>query len=216
MSELSNVNFQEMDIAKLREYAKHLRLAAAKTWTKEDYIKAIDAKLNGRSMPELANSLSDVKPGYAKITVHEDATPGASNIPVYVNANGYVCTIPRGVQVIVPQRVVRVLNDAKVNKRKQAIVIDNAGREVFKETTVSAPSYPFTVHEQTPGPEVLTAHERAKQRQAKLRKRYKQMFLHWPKPGDLARVIEKGLLKLDDDDQLTEFDQRELEKLQSN
>lgn len=215
MSELSNVNFQEMDIAKLREYAKHLRLAAAKTWTKEDYIKAIDAKLNGRSVPELANSLSAVPPGYAKITVHEDANPGASNIPIYVNANGYVCTIPRGVQVIVPMRVVRVLNDAVVNKRKQAIVTDNGGREVFKETTVRAPSYPFTVHEQTPGPEVLTAHEKASQRQAKLRKKYKTMFLHWPKPGDLARVIEKGILTLDEDDQLSEFDQSELNKLQA-
>lgn len=215
MSELNTPNFQDMDIAKLREYAKHLRLAAAKTWTKADFIKAIDAKLNGRNVPELANAFTSVPPGYAKITVHEDASPGASNIPVYLNANGYVCTIPRGVEVIVPMRVVRTLQDATVNKRKQSIVMDQHGREVFKETTVKSPSYPFTVHEMVPGPEVLTAHEKGKVRQARLRKQYKQLFMRWPAQGDLARAIEKGLITLSDDDTLPEAERVELDKLQN-
>lgn len=215
MSELNNINFKDMDIAKLREYAKHLRLPAVKTWTKEDYIKAIDSKLNGRAMPELANSFTSVPPGYAKITIHEDANPGAQNYPVYLNANGYVCTVPRGVEVIVPMRVVRTLNDAKVNKRKQQIVTDNSGREVFKETTVQALSYPFTVHEMTPGPEVLTAHEKGKARQAKLRTKYRDLFMHWPRGGDLARAIEKGLITMDDGDELNPHEQAQLDKLQT-
>lgn len=214
MSELNTPNFQEMDIAKLREYSKHLRIAAVKTWSKEDYIKAIDSKLNGKHVPELANSYTTVPPGYAKITILEDATPGSQNIPVYLNANGYVCTIPRGVPVIVPMRVVRTLNDATVNKRKQALVSDQHGREVFKETVVKAPSYPFQTHEMTPGPEVLTAHEKGKVRQARLRKQYKALFMRYPGPGDLARAIEKGLINIQDGDQLPEAEQKELDALQ--
>lgn len=196
-------NFSDMSIGQLRQYASHLRIALAKTATKPDIIEAIENKLNGRVVPEFAHEGSQVKPGYAKIRLLEDPMPGASNLPAYINANGYVATIPRGVDVIVPMRVVRTLNYATVNKRKQTLVVDpQTGRETFRESTVTVPSYPFQVIEMTPGPEVLTAHERSKQRSQRLRKAYRAMFKRWPGRQDLTRAIEQGLIKLEAEDVL--------------
>ena len=131
-NEISTPNFSDMDIGKLRQYASHLRVPLAKTATKNDIIEAIERKLNGRVMPEIAGANDSPPPGYAKIRVLEDPTPGAANIPVYLNANGYVATLPRGVDIIVPQRVVRTLNDAVVRRRKQSIAVDpQTGRETF-------------------------------------------------------------------------------------
>lgn len=204
-NEISTPNFNDMDIGKLRQYASHLRVPLAKTATKSDIIEAIERKLNGRIMPEIAGANDSPPPGYAKIRVLEDPTPGAANIPVYLNANGYVATLPRGVDIIVPQRVVRTLNDAVVRRRKQSIVIDpQTGRETFKETTVNTPSYPFQVIDMTPGPEVLTAHELNKKKMQGPRRRYRNLFGHYPKPGELKRAIEQGLISLNDSDVVPE------------
>lgn len=199
-------NFNEMQIGKLREYAKHMRVALAKTATKEEIIEALERKLNGRTTALLASTSDRVPVGHARITVHEDPTPGSSNIPVYINANGYAATLPRGVEIIVPMRVVRTLNDARVNKRKQIYVAGSDGREVFRESTVSVSSYPYTVHDMNPGPEPMTAHELAKQKAQRPRKIYKDLFGRWPRPGELPRAIEKGLISLNDDDDLSKED----------
>lgn len=202
MTQLQTPNFKEMTIGKLREYASHMRLAIPKTATKVEIIEAIDRKLSGRVMPEIASSDTGVPPGYAKIRLHEDPMPGAANSPVYLNANGYQCTIPRGVPVIVPMRVVRTLQDAVVNRRRQTLQPGPDGRETFKETTVRVPSYPFDVLEMTPGPEIKTALELSKEKTIGPRRRYRDMFGHWPKPVEITRAIEKGLISLNDDEAL--------------
>lgn len=203
---MSNViespDFNVMPIAKLREYAKHMRLPLAKTATKLEIIEAIDRKLNGRAAPEFATPESEVKPGYAKIKLLADSMPGASNYPVYLNANGYVCMIPRDVEVIVPQRVVRVLNDAVVKRKKQSTVSDHNGREVFATTEHTVPSYPFQILEQVPGPEALTIFEQGKLRTIGPKRRYREMFGRWPRPRELTRAIEQKLISLSDNDAL--------------
>lgn len=211
MSTVQTADLKELTIAQLREYAKHLRLPLERTATKEEILKIIEAKLNGRSVPMLASQNNVVPPGYAKIRVLEDPTPGAANIPVYVNFNGYEATLPRGVDIVVPMRVVRGLNDAAVNRKKQTIAPDANGREAFRETVVRAPSYPFQVIEVTPGPEVLTAHEQNKLKMQRPREKYRQMFGRWPRSGDLTRAIEKGLIKLDNEDSLPQAESDVLE-----
>lgn len=193
-------NFREMDIGKLRQYAAHLRLAIAKTAKKDEIIEAIDRKLKGRSVVEIADEGTSLKPGYARIIVLLDPMPGAPNSPVYLNANGYQCTIPRGVECVVPMRVVRVLNDAKVKRLTQQMVVDQHGREVFKDITTVVPSYPFQILEQRAGPEVLTTLELTKQKSAGPKRRYHQMFGRWPKPRELTRAIEQKLISLGDDE----------------
>lgn len=211
MSTVETPNLKDLSIAQLREYAKHLRLPLERTATKEDILKIIENKLNGRIVPTLASQNNAVPPGYAKIRVLEDPTPGSANIPVYINNNGYEATLPRGVDIVVPMRVVRGLNDAAVNRKKQTIAPDAQGREAFRETVVRTPSYPFQVIEVNPGPEVRTAHEQNKLKLQRPREKYRDLFGRWPRGGDLTRAIEKGLIKLGDDDSLPKAESDMLE-----
>lgn len=202
MSQIETPNFREMDIGKLRQYASHMRLPLAKTAKKDEIIEAIERKLSGRVIPEFTEEGSTLKPGYARIKLLSDPMPGASNLPVYLNCNGYQCMLPRDVVVTVPMRVVRTLNDAQVKRQKQSLVSDKDGREVFKETTVVVPSYPFQILEMKEGPEPLTALEISRQRTAGPKRRYKQIFGRWPRPRELTRAIEQKLISLNDDEQL--------------
>ncbi len=99
-------------------------------------------------------------------------------------------------------RVVRLLNDAKVNRRKQTMVPGPDGVERFRESTVEVPSYPFQVLEMNQGPEPLTVYEQSKKKSMGPRRRYRKLFHRWPKARDLTRAIEQGLIKLDDDEEL--------------
>lgn len=200
MNDIVSVDFDAMKISELREYAAHMRIPLAKTATKEEIKEAIKRKLAGRAAPVLAKQGDKVPPGHAKIIINEDPNPGSMQVPIYLNANGYVCTIPRGKEVIVPMRVVRVLQDAKVNRLVQKEVQDQYGRMVFQNTTVTVPSYPFQILEVNPGPEPLTILEKQKLRSNGPRKRYAEMFGRYPRPAELRRAIEKGLIKLHDDE----------------
>lgn len=203
MNDIARPDFDNMPIAQLREYASHMHIPLAKTAKKEEIKAAIVQKLNGRSATLIAQKGDKVPPGHAKIIINEDPTPGAKNFPVYFNINGYQCTVPRGKEIIVPMRVLRALQDAKVKRRVQVEVPDEYGRNVFRETTVTVPSYPFQTLELVPGPEPLTHLEKQKIKSNGPRKRYASMFGHWPRPAELRRAIEKGLIKLEDEETVT-------------
>lgn len=200
MNDIARPDFDNMPIGQLREYASHMHIPLAKTAKKEDIKTAILQKLNGRSATILAQKGDKVPPGHAKVIINEDATPGSKNFPVYFNINGYQCTVPRGKEIIVPMRVLRALQDAKVKRRVQVEVPDEYGRNIFRETTVTVPSYPFQLLEYTPGPEPLTHLEKQKIKSNGPRKRYAQLFGHWPRPAELRRAIEKGLIKLEEEE----------------
>lgn len=197
MSLIENVNYEELDIGKLRQYASHLRVAIPKTAKKDEIIAAIKHKLAGRVAAKIADETTTLKPGYARIKVLSDPMPGAMNYPIFVNANGYICQIPRDIEVVVPKSVVDVLNDAKVKRFKQVPFQDEHGRETFKNTVVVQPSYPFQVLEIAPGPAPMTNLERTKAKTAGPKRRYREMFGRWPRPKELARAIEQGLITLD-------------------
>ena len=200
MNDIVRPDFDNMPIAKLREYARHMNIALAKTAKAEEIKEAIIRKLAGRSSAVIAERGTKVPPGHAKIIINEDPTPGSKNYPVYFNINGYQCTIPRGKEVIVPMRVLRALQDAKVKRLTQVAIPDGYGREVYRDTTVTVPSYPYQLLEMTPGEEPLTNHEKQKQKTNGPRARYAALFGRYPRPADLRRAIEKGLIQLQEDE----------------
>ena len=199
---IARPDFANMPIGKLREYASHMQIALPKTAKKEEIQQAIERKLANRSAVVLATPDGKVPPGHAKIIINEDTMEGSKNYPIYMNVNGYQCTIPRGKEVIVPMRVVRTLNDAKVKRIKQMETQDEYGRTIFKNTTITVPSYPYQVLEMVPGPEPLTALEIQNKKKEGPRKRYRAMFGRYPRHAELNRAIEKGLITLDEDEQL--------------
>lgn len=211
-NKIDQPNFAEMDRGKLMQYASHLRIAFPNTATKSDLIEMIDNKLKGRTTAKLADNSTKVPPGHAKIRINEDPMPGASNFPIYINANGYECTIPRGKDVIVPMRVVRTLQDASVKRRKQTSSIDAQGREFTQESEIVVPSYPYQVLEMNPGPEPLTNLEKSKLKSIRPRERYRDKFGYWPQAGQLRGAIEKGLISLEENEELSASEIRLMEK----
>ena len=192
-------NFKDMDIAKLRSYATHLRLALARTDTKEDIVAKIEAKLKDKTMAKLSGEGDSIPPGHAEIMVLRDPMPGAENLPVYINANGYQATLPRGVKIIVPMRVLRILNDAVAHRRVQK---QSEPGKPINEEVVPTLSYPYQVFGSTPGPEPLTKLEEAKAKTMGPRRAYRNLFGHWPKPHELRRAITEGLVTLGKNDKL--------------
>lgn len=200
--EFERPDLHAMDIGQLRKYASHARVALSKTATKQEIIEALDRKLNGKVIPTLADGTTELKPGYARIKILPDPMPDSKNLPVYLNCNTSTFWIPRDVEVVVPLKVIRTLQDATVMRRKQSMVQDQHGREMTRETQVKSLSYPYIVLDIRPGPDVLNAFEIAKQKTAGPKRRYKEMFGRWPRPAELTRAIEQRLIKLTDDETL--------------
>lgn len=198
VQELATPDFKKMTLPKLQEYARLQRIPVDKNSTKDELIEAIQRKLAGRVMPQLADKDTDLKPGYSRIRIEEDPSPTAKQIPVYINDNGYEATIPRGVEVIVPNRVVRNLQNATAKRLRQ--VEQDSGPPITKEVRV--PSYPFTVLDRREGPEVLTKREIQAQKKFMPRLRYWQQFGKWPTPRELAYAIQKGFLNLEQGEEL--------------
>ena len=87
-----------------------------------------------------------------------------------------------------------------------------AGRRVPTTTTVTVSSYPFTVLEETPGEEPLTILEKQKLKSNGPRMRFAAMFGYWPRPADLRRAIEKGLIKVQDEETISSVSSQMIEE----
>lgn len=206
-AKIDRPNFEAMELDQLREYAALLRLSVPDNATKASLVKAINGKLESKASVRLNKDVQTLPDGYARLTIIEDPMPGASNSPVYVNANGYQCTIPRGVSVVVPKSVLEVLTNAKVKRIKNTTV---DGRD--KNVEFDAPSYPFIVHEVAPGDPPLTTLEKSKLRAHGPRRRFKQKFGYYPRHGQLNKAIEKGLITLDEGEELRDSELKAADK----
>lgn len=196
MSDTLSANLEDLEIGQLRAYAKTMRIALAKTDTKPEIIKAIQSKLAGKSLAQIADSNTQLRPGTARIRLLEDPKPGASNYPAFASVNGYSVTIPRGVDVIVPLNIVEILQNAVVNQRRQTMVAGPSGREEFRESTVKVPSYPFQILDIRHGESPKSPLEKQKEKMMGPRKQFNTKFLYWPTRAELARAIEQGLITL--------------------
>lgn len=91
-----------------------------------------------------------LKPGYARIVLHKDPTPGHANSPVQVGLNGQFFHIPRGIEVDIPLEFVDVLIAAKqsvMRQKAEPSAANPAGEVVWEDIY----SYPFQVVSVKPG-----------------------------------------------------------------
>lgn len=185
--------FEAIDIAQLRKAAKSLNISAQRDWGKEDYIRAIQAKQEALNV-EVALDANAPKPGYARVLVHRDPSPGHKNTPIHVGVNGWIFQIPRGVEVDIPKMVVEGLKDAVtiVTRQKEG----NTGREQYVDEPQL--SYPFQVLAITPGdaPNRNDARSASYERKEAFFKR----FGRWPTSGELQEAIKQKIQK-----ELSEF-----------
>lgn len=189
-----DLELESYTIEKLRKYATLNRVAFTSTMTEKEIIAAIKAKNKDRDFIKVAEAGSMPDPGFARIMLHRDPTPGAGNRPVYVHVNGYKCTVPRGVEVDVPHKVVNVLNDARETRKEEDLNEALNSPRRYRNTMVH--SYPFQTIAITPGPDPRPGLERGKAAKYGPRLDFAKRFGRWPKRSELLEAIKDGMVKL--------------------
>lgn len=198
-NESVDIDFDDMTIQQARKYASIYRIALPKDATKEDIIKMIKAKRQARDMALIVeDGNTGPKPGWARILIHRDPMPGASNNPVYIGANGYNVTVPRGVECDVPIKVVGVLNDSVEERLVQNPNAAPGGTDSWEYKKVMC--YPFQVVAMNPGPDPRPGFERGKEAAMRPRMKFRELFGRWPSHAELLEAKKEGFLKLDMDD----------------
>lgn len=185
VDESRNTNSQvealnKLDINSLRTFAKLSNISADRSWTKEDFITALQAKANNSTVGMVFDSETGPKPGYSRILLHRDTSAGHKNSSVHVGFNGAIFAIPRGVEVDVPTDVVGVLKDAKGLVTSH--IEESTGPGRYVETLQQ--SYPFQIIATCPGKVANRNDTRAVAFANK--KRCKDAIGKWPTHAELA------------------------------
>lgn len=185
----SNVNkLEDMDIGQLRKFAAILHLNFPRDAKKADLIKLINDKKRGGDVAIISNVGDRPSPGWARIELHRSNVPGASNRPVFVGVNGYNITIPLGVEVDVPIKVVEALAVAKTTK----LTTDDQGRHSYEH----ALSYPYSVKDINPGPDPRPMNELGRKTSYGPRVAFRDLFGRWPRKDELREAQKQGFIKL--------------------
>lgn len=193
---------KSMEIAQLRKYAAIARVAITRDMDKNEIITAIKAKQRDRDTIRIAEVGNAPAPGWTRIVLHRNGSPGALNRPLYINANGYKCTVPVGVEVDVPHKVVEVLNNSiEMRKEPDTEKRDRYGLVAYKDVPVHC--YPFQTIASTPGPDPRPGREKTEASRYGPRYKFMQMFGRWPKRAELLEAIKEGLIRLDSSDTLS-------------
>jgi hypothetical protein len=178
---------EDLSIGDLRKVAKHLGIASQRDWTKEDYVNVIKHKQEQAAHKYVFDTNLNPAPGFARIIVHRDPTPGHKNNPIHSSVNGRIYQIPRGIQVDVPLPIVEALQNAIVivTRQSQGESLDNPMGVYVEEEQLS---YPFQVISFTPG-EYKNKNDA---RSANYERRYAFFckFGRWPTAGELAEAMK--------------------------
>lgn len=183
---------ESLTIAQLRTTAKLMKITSQKDWDKEDFIKAIQNKQNASEIEMVFDSSLRPKPGFARVIVHRDPSPGHKNSPVQVGFNGQLYHVPRGVEVDVPKEFVEVLKNARTVTYAAEGATSSDGAPAQSREQVNQ-SYPFQVLDITPGEWRNPNDNRAIQ--YAIREEFVQMFGHWPTAGELKEAQKARLIK---------------------
>ncbi len=133
-------NYATASPQELKEYARdELNLSLTLTMSAETMRQKIKDKLAevGKSEPVPDNSEKKIKGvKYRSIMIPDSEKPGGSE-PVPVSYNGTQFTIPRGVEVSVPEFLIEILKNAK-----QDIITQGTDGEIITRTVMA---YPFQI-----------------------------------------------------------------------
>lgn len=172
-----------LDIGQLRRAAKLLGITAERTWSKEDFVEAIQSKQDPSDMISAVFDKSiGPAPGYARVLIHRNPTTNHMNGPVHLGVNGRLIAMPRGAEFDIPIPFVEALKNATSLVMEAAgAATKNSPGGVYEEQERA--SYPYQVLQINPGPFVNTNDGRA----AKYvkRKAFFDLYGAWPLSGEL-------------------------------
>lgn len=182
---------EDMTIQELRKFAALARIPVANTMTKQDIIKAIadKKKTTNKDIATLAeHNGAHPMPGYSRIELHPNTREGESNRPVFFGCNGYNITIPRGIPVDVPTKVLSVIRDTTSTKKVET----EEGSGKWKDITTM--TYPFNHIETTPGPDPRPGYEVGKMATHGPRADFHEKFGYWPTKEGLREAQKHGFV----------------------
>jgi hypothetical protein len=191
-------NYNDMSIGDLTREAKTVYgLAITKSMNAEDIIKAIKSK-QMHSGTAFATKRGDaLEPGYARIKIaREDPNHVlGGNLPVYTQVNDYKLTIARGVEVDIPIKVLRVLENAV---HRVAIVNDDKPVDANDSKSFQwVPRFPFTIIDINDGPDPKpSSWEQQRLRKLKPYLKFNETYGYWPRSAELKDMIRSGQFKL--------------------
>ena len=188
--EVKDDGLSTADIATLRRVAKLLGVKAAPNWDKQTFIEEINKKGSGLEIPTDPNG---PKPGYARIIIHRDPTPGHKNTPIHAGVNGMVLQIPRGIEVDVQIPFVEALKNS-VQMVPELVEEGNARNPSGSYKDVPKMSYPFQVLAITPGENFRNPHDNRVVSYER-RKAFESQFGRWPTRGELEEAMKAKIIK---------------------
>ena len=187
-------NVDNLDMASLRKYAKLLNIGASRDWDKNDYINAIKEKQSNKTRAKIVFDNGNAPaPGYVRIIMNRDPTPGHANSPVQVGVNGDLLHIPRGIPVDIPEAFVKALFLAttKTNQQIEAPSNANPTGTFRNEDTVS---YPFQIQDSTAGGKWKARNDNRSANYA-LRASFEKTFGRWPTAGELEEAMKAKIIR---------------------
>lgn len=222
MSEASQEDLKDIHIGKLKQLAKSYGVKAQRDWKREDYLAAIKEQQEEGVTPNFtttatptrdeeeaerlianyslpvnrstaAAATGNPKPGYARIILHKDPTPGHSNSPVEVGLNGRYYSVPRGIPVDIPIPYLGVLRDAVqvITRQVREPDRDNLSGKVVEEEVLS---YPYQIVALTPGGSFTNSHDQRSQ-SATRRKAFHTALGRWPTDGELLEWEKQNVAR---------------------
>lgn len=175
----------DLKIADLRKVAKLLGITAQRDWTAEDFVRTIKAKQENSVVGLVFDNSLAPKPGYSRIILHRDMTPGHKNGPVHVGVNGLLYSVPRGIEVDVPEPHVKALYNAR------SLVTNQTSDNEYRDSMVQ--SYPFQVLATTPGKFVNPGDGRAASYERRLA--FNRKYGRWPTKGELEEAMRQSIAR---------------------
>lgn len=179
-------NLESLGINELRKMASaNYGLKLTRDHSKDDIINTIvgmSAKGNYAQ-----SSDGELQPGWARIKL-ASTNDYRSQFPVHVNANGYECKIPFGVEVDVPIRVIESL--------KNAVEFHVYQNEFGERAQKYSDSYPFAIIAICDGPDPRPGIEVARDAKQRPRKRFREQFGYWPTDKVFRDFVQSGMFQL--------------------
>lgn len=180
------INLEALSIGELRKHAvQNFGIKLTREHTKDDIVTLILGMAAKGNFAQVAEG--EIKPGWARIKLSH-TNDYRSAFPVHVNANGYECKIPFGVEVDVPIRCLESLKNAVEYRVYQ--------NEFGERAQQYSDSYPFQVIGKVDGPDPRPGIEVAREQRLKPRYRFREQFGFYPTDKVFREFVQSGMFKL--------------------
>lgn len=188
MSNRSAAELSKLPIAELRAIASKYSLPLRRDMTVADIAAMVASHEGGyTASAPVAEDNPRPAPGWARIEIQRDPSPGSSNGPIFAGVNGYQVLIKRGVKVDVPIKILRgSLLAAEAEVLRENPNERDLDRRFTYEKMLTLPLIVYDIHE---GPDPRNEYELTVKSKNKNKRAFRAEHGYWPKPVELKEWL---------------------------